>query len=139
MTWVHGTYQLIANGSIVMTPFGDGFQQVQDPCAAVSNFIQLYNETELYQSWRIFLDPVDGPKLHLFQFDGSPVAPQFQISATPNMLPTQSLINNTASDSGSLQSRSQTKRSGGERAWTPTGVGALLVSLVTVGAASLIL
>lgn len=27
-------------------PFGDGFQQVQDPCATVSSFIQLYNDTE---------------------------------------------------------------------------------------------
>ncbi|KAF8964253.1 chaperone for protein-folding within the ER, fungal-domain-containing protein [Flammula alnicola] len=64
------------NGSISMTPMGDGFQQIQDPCAAVSNFVE----------WRIFQDPTQGFKLHLFQFDGSPVAPQFQISTTPNML-----------------------------------------------------
>lgn len=78
-----------------MTPFGDGFQQIQDPCAAQSNFIELYNETELYQSWQIFQDPVTGYKLHLFQFDGSPVAPQFQVSPQPNMLPTQLLRNVT--------------------------------------------
>ena len=79
-----------------MTPFGDGYQQVQDPCAAVSNQFENFNYTELYQSWRIFTDPTDGYKLHLFEFDGTPVAPQFQVSASPNMLPTEMLRNVTA-------------------------------------------
>lgn len=94
--WVHGKYELLGNGSIVMTPNGDGYQQIQDPCAAVSNFIENYNITELYVQWRIFTDPVDGFKLHLFQFDGAPLAPQFQISTTPQMLPTRQLRNVTA-------------------------------------------
>ncbi|KAH8109764.1 chaperone for protein-folding within the ER, fungal-domain-containing protein [Phellopilus nigrolimitatus] len=93
ISWIHGTYELVSNGSIVTHPMGDGFQQVQDPCAATSNFVQNFNITELYQSWRIFQDPVDGYKLHLFQFDGSPLAPQFQVSTEPNMLPTQLLRN----------------------------------------------
>jgi hypothetical protein len=76
-----------------LTPFGDGYQQVQDPCAAVSNFVQDYNYTELISQWRIFTDPVQGFKLHLFAFDGSPIPPQFQVSTTPNMLPTQPLRN----------------------------------------------
>lgn len=95
--WVHGRYTLQPNGSITMIPLGDGFQQIQDPCAAVSNFIEVYNLTELYQSWQIFLDPqTAGYKLHLFQFDGSPLAPQFLVSAVPNMLPTQLLRNVSA-------------------------------------------
>jgi len=94
--WVHGRYALLGNGSIVMTPMGDGFQQIQDPCAAVSNFIEPYNLTELYQSWRIFQDPQTlDYKLHLFAFNGAPVAPQFKVSDTPNMLPTQLLRNAT--------------------------------------------
>lgn len=141
MNWVHGTYELLGNGSIVMTPFGDGFQQIQDPCGAVSNFIEIYNDTELYQSWRIFQDINDGPKLHMFQFDGSPVAPQFLLSATPNMLPTQPLRNVTpppvAADSS--QKRSLTKRNAGERTWTPASVVTLVVSLGTVCAASFVL
>lgn len=136
MNWVHGTYQLLGNGSIVMTPFGDGYQQIQDPCGAVSNFIEIYNFTELYQSWRIFLDPQDGPKLHLFQFDGSPVAPQFQLSATPNMLPTRPLRNVTTVTAASK--RSLTKRSAGEKSWAPAGIVAL-VSVGTACAASFIL
>jgi hypothetical protein len=75
VVWVHGTYVLNPNGSISMTPFGDGFQQVQDPCAAVSNFIQVYNDTEYYESWRIFLDPTTGYHLQLFAFNGEPVNP----------------------------------------------------------------
>lgn len=80
-----------------MQPLGDGYQQIQDPCAAESNFIEDYNITELYQSWRIFQDPQSAEfKLHLFQFDGAPLAPQFLVSAQPNMLPTRLLRNVTA-------------------------------------------
>ncbi|CAA7261559.1 unnamed protein product [Cyclocybe aegerita] len=93
--WVHGRYTLNANGSITMTPFEDGYQQIQDPCAAVSNFIESYPYREYYIGWRIFRDPTAGPKLHLFQFDGVPVAPQFLVSTTPNMLPTRNLRNTT--------------------------------------------
>jgi len=104
INWAHGKYSLNSNGSITMVPLGDGFQQVQDPCAAVSNFIEVYNQTEYYKGWRIFTDPTDGFKLHLFQFDGSPVAPQFQISTTPNMLPTQMLRNVPTADTVSRRS-----------------------------------
>lgn len=104
--WVHGTYSLNANGSISMTPMGDGFQQVQDPCAAQSNFIELYNQTEYYKGWRIFQDPSAGPKLHMFQFDGSPLPPMFQLSTTPNMLPTR-LLRGGDSSTDSVQRRSE--------------------------------
>jgi Chaperone for protein-folding within the ER, fungal len=101
INWVHGQYALNPNGSITLTPFGDGYQQIQDPCAAVSNFIENYNLTEYFVQWRIFMDATAGPKLHMFQFDGSPLAPQFQVSVTPNMLPTQLLRNVTGTVSGS--------------------------------------
>lgn len=104
VNWVHGKYSLLNNGSIVLTPLGDGYQQIQDPCAAISNFIEDYNLTELYQSWRIFSDENDGPKLHLFAFNGAPLAPMFQISSTPIMLPTHLLRNVTPpADTTSLQ------------------------------------
>ena len=41
----------------------------------------------------MFQDPVDGPKLHKFAFDGTPLPPMRLLSATPNMLPTQRLRN----------------------------------------------
>jgi hypothetical protein len=94
ISWVHGKYSLLANGSIVLVPMGDGYQQIQDPCAAQSNFIEFYNHTELYQSWSIFEDTdTSNYQLRLYQFDGAPLAPQTLVSATPNMLPTQLLRN----------------------------------------------
>ena len=74
---------------------GDGFQQIQDACAAQSNFVKFYNDTELYLTWNVVRDPTGGPKLYLFQFDGTQLAPMGQVSATPNMLPTQLLRNVT--------------------------------------------
>ncbi|KDN35324.1 hypothetical protein RSAG8_11658, partial [Rhizoctonia solani AG-8 WAC10335] len=64
----HGTFVFNSNGSLSLTPFGqDGRIQVQDPCAAVSNIITLYNQTEYMVQWRIFQDATYGPKLHLFR------------------------------------------------------------------------
>jgi len=73
----------------------DGYQRIQQPCAANSDFTEAYHNQELYTSWQIFQDPVDGPKLHMFGFDGSPVTPQYLVSTTPQMLPTQLLYNTT--------------------------------------------
>lgn len=89
LQWVHGNYTKNDNGTITCVPFGDGFQQIQDPCAAQSNFVDTnYNFTEIYSQWQIFQDPVAGYKLHLWQQDGTPVSPLFQIATSPNMLPT---------------------------------------------------
>jgi hypothetical protein len=97
MNWVHGTYALQTNGSIVLTPNGDGYQQIQDPCAATSNFVQNYNDTELLVSgWYLYTDATLGISLQLYSFDGSPLAPQYQVASTPNMLPTQQLRNVSA-------------------------------------------
>lgn len=100
----HGTWQALANGSIVATPIAiDGRLQVEDPCAAQSNIIMQFNTTVLFQSWRIFQDPQRGPKLQLYQFDGSPLSPLYLIANPPNMLPTQLLsVNMTLGPDGSL-------------------------------------
>jgi hypothetical protein len=93
VVWAHGHYAALDNGSLVLTPNGDGYQQVQSPCTHDSNFIQNYNFTETMSAWRIFADPTFGPKLHLFQEDGTPVAPLFRLSEQPNMLPKEQLRN----------------------------------------------
>jgi len=91
----HGQYSLNSNGSIILTPFGeDGRIQVQDACAAKSNVITIYNQTVLFSAWRIFTDPVFGPKLHIFAFDGTPLAPMFRVYSDPLMLPTRVLSTN---------------------------------------------
>ncbi|KAF4577532.1 Reversal of tor2 lethality [Pleurotus pulmonarius] len=105
MQWVHGTYEQAANGSLVMTPFGDGYQQIQDPCAAQSNFIESYNFTEVISIVRQFRDATQGLKLHLFEFDGTPVAPLFLLSETPTMLPTRLLRNVTTGASPAIERR----------------------------------
>ncbi|GAW00107.1 Protein rot1 [Lentinula edodes] len=69
---------------------------IQDPCAAVSNFIENYNDTELLvNGYYTYTDVTLGLALQLYTFDGSPLAPMYQISSTPNMLPTQQLRNVT--------------------------------------------
>lgn len=95
MNFAHGTYTLQANGSITMIPFGDGFQQVQDTCAAVSPVIEFFNTTELYLSWNTVQDATDGMLLNLQSFDGTPVPRLYLVSTEPNMLPTQSLTNSS--------------------------------------------
>ncbi|KAJ3573988.1 hypothetical protein NP233_g2063 [Leucocoprinus birnbaumii] len=143
--WSHGKYQFNPNGSMTLFPFTDGFQQIQDPCAAVSNFIEDYRVTmELYQQWAIFVDPQAGPKLHLFQFDGSPLAPQFKVSNTPNMLPTQVLrnVSNTDSSDSSTTSSSVQRRSASGAVgnnWSARAIPAGVSGLVAVAFASLLL
>ncbi|KAJ7716816.1 chaperone for protein-folding within the ER, fungal-domain-containing protein [Mycena maculata] len=137
--WAHGHFELVSNGSIILYPIGDGYQQVQAPCAANSDFIQNYNDTELFLSWQMFEDPTYGPKLHLFQFDGSPVAPLFRVSSEPNMLPKQMLRNVTAevatvTSDGLITTETLTskkrKRSGAAELRRPMGLIAGLVALV---------
>jgi hypothetical protein len=118
-------------------PFNDGYQQIQDPCAAESNFIEDYNNTELYRNFAIFQDLTQGPKLHLFQFDGAPLAPQFQVSTTPIMLPTQQLRNLPKNETEKQQQRrSLEERSNGaidNRRWKAVSIvggGMTVIGLV---------
>jgi len=134
VNWVHGTCALQPNGSLVLTPNGDGYQQIQDPCAAVSDFVQNYNDTELLPSgWYFYTDSVLGLTLQLYQYDGSPLAPQYQVSSTPNMLPTQRLRNVTAATT--VLSR---RGNGAEQArrllgdWTVASTAATIIFAVVV-------
>lgn len=138
LNWHHGEYTLNPNGSITLNPYNDGYQQIQDPCAAETNFIEGYNFTERYMSWQIFRDPSDGPKLHLFQADGTPVAPLFQVYSTPNMLPTRLLRNVTVTVTGDSQSLFAAANSASQR-WTAEGVVGLVSGVFAVGVASILL
>jgi len=147
LNWVHGTYQFLSNGSILMTPMGDGFQQIQDACAAQSNFVEFYNDTELYLTWNIVQDPTRGPMLYLFQFDGTQLAPMGQVSATPNMLPTQVLRNVTTSQFTSQNgfvSTGDTSKKAGDAQVLSVSKAERVVSLSTavagvLGAAALVM
>ncbi|KAG2122401.1 chaperone for protein-folding within the ER, fungal-domain-containing protein [Suillus cothurnatus] len=141
MNWSHGTYVLASNGSIVMTPFGDGYQQIQDPCAAISNFIENYNYTELYVLWNIYQDPVMGYTLQLYQYDGTPLPPQYLVTTSPNMLPTQALrnVSSTTTTSATVQNAAVVNANAGERRWEVASVTGLLTVISGLGLASLLL
>jgi hypothetical protein len=133
MNWVHGNYVVNGNSSITLSPLGDGYQQIQDPCAAVTNFVENYNLTELISLYQIFQDPIDGYKLHLFQFDGQPLPPQFQVSTTPTMLPTQMLRNVTAPPASNSQGGSSTlnKRNAADGRWSQVNSQLLIVGILS--------
>jgi len=95
LNWCHGHFTLQPNGSITLTPVADGYQRIQEPCAANSDFTEPYHNQELYTSWQLFQDPKDGYKLHMFAFDGTALSPLYLVSTTPQMLPTQLLYNTT--------------------------------------------
>ncbi|EMD39488.1 hypothetical protein CERSUDRAFT_111788 [Gelatoporia subvermispora B] len=133
IVWHHGTYAVQPNTSIVLTPFGDGYQQVQDSCAAVTNFVQDYNNTELLSTWAVEQDPILGSRLFLFQFDGTPWPPMLFVSSTPNMLPTRSLRNITGPV---VLAALSTNAGESVRSW---GLGSLVSGAVAAGLASLLL
>jgi hypothetical protein len=129
LNWHHGTYAVDQSvNSITLTPFGDGYQQIQNVCEAVTNFIESYNQTEFYQMYQIFQDPVDGYKLHLYDATGTPYAPMFYKSATPIMNPSK-LLRNVTSPVGTGSVKVQ-KRNAGEMTSSPTSAGLVVVALV---------
>jgi len=123
-----------------MVPLGDGYQQIQDPCAAQSDFIENYNLTELYVMYQIFLDDITGYKLHLFQFDGTPLAPQFQLSTSPNMLPTQLLRNVTqpvVTNSDGLVTKRSIETNGVVTSWSVSSTLGVAMTLFGLGLTTL--
>jgi len=132
ITWQHGTFEYLPNGSLSLTPFGeDGFQQVEDPCAAVSNQINRYNQSILFQMWRIFPLPGGGVHLNLYEFDGTPVAPMNIVANPPNMLPTQP-INTPSSTASANAKRDIEVRSSASRSIYMSGSIVLMVVLGAV-------
>jgi hypothetical protein len=131
--WQHGPYQLMPNGSIVLDPYSeDGRQQVQDPCAAESNVLRQFNQTTLFQSWRIFRDPQGRNKLHLFRYDGAPLPPMFQVYVTPQMLPTRKLTNTTIGVVAQSPNQKLRKRSAAVATSSPGTAFALFVAVLAV-------
>ncbi|KAH7335053.1 chaperone for protein-folding within the ER, fungal-domain-containing protein [Rhizoctonia solani] len=91
----HGTYELLSNGSIALTPFAnDGTLEVRNKCLP-DNGTQPYGDPSLIESWGITEDHT-GPVLHL----DLPHLPGFKLPLVydpPNMLPTHQINNNTRS------------------------------------------
>lgn len=142
INWHHGEYQVNDNGSMTLFPLSDGFQQVQDPCAAISNLVETYNNTEYYQLYQIFLDQAtNGYKLHLFQHDGQKVTPQFKNSDEPNMHPVELLRNTSISAQSTKNKRSfveEEKRSNSAFS-SSLAVSSLVGGMILAGVSSILL
>ena len=58
MQWQHGTYEIFANGSLIMTPFAvDGRQLMSDPCNGDDAVYTRYNQTETMEVCQLSLFP----------------------------------------------------------------------------------
>lgn len=139
--WLHGTWEVLSNTSIVMTPiWGDGYQQIQDPCAARSNFVENYNGTELYSTYAFSTDTADGRRrFQLFEHNGVPLPPMFLISETPTMLPTNKLRNVSAPATVDNQKRELGADSGSGDRVNIVDKAAVVVSMAALGLSSLLI
>jgi len=90
--------------------------------------------------YQIFLDEVTGYKLHLFKFDGTPLAPQFQLSTSPNMLPTQVLRNVSqpvVTNPDGLVTKRSLETNGAVASWSVGGTMGAAMTLFGLGLATL--
>ncbi|KAI9761115.1 MAG: hypothetical protein M4579_001267 [Chaenotheca gracillima] len=91
MQFQHGKYTKESNGSLVLKPFSvDGRQLLSDPCSYENAIYTRYHQAEMFKQYEVITsDPYHGvPRLNLFQFDGSPLAPMYLVYKPPQMLPT---------------------------------------------------
>ncbi|EGV65765.1 Reversal of tor2 lethality [Yamadazyma tenuis] len=102
LTYQHGTYEILANGSVSLTPLAvDGRQLLSDPCGSsgVSNpdyettsFYSRYVQSTLFKTYQVSVDAYHGRyKLQIYQFDGSLMQPLYLAYKPPLMLPTYAL------------------------------------------------
>jgi hypothetical protein len=117
LTFQHGTYTILSNGSLQLTPFEvDGRQLVSDPCedGGISTYNR-YNQSEFYIQYTVAVDPYHGRyKLSLYQWDGTPTQPLYLAYRPPMMLPTETL-NPTATGDAATASASATATSNEKR------------------------
>lgn len=109
LTFQHGTYEILSNGSLLLTPFEvDGRQLLSEPCEdyGISTYSR-YVQTELYAQFSVYVDPYHGRyRLNLFEWDGTPVQPLYLAYRPPMMLPTETLNpTDTAAETHSLRKR----------------------------------
>jgi hypothetical protein len=93
MQWQHGSYEKLANGSLILTPIKvDGRQLYSDPCQYKSAVYTRYNTTERFKQYQVYTDGYHKkPRLDLFQADGAPLLPLYLAYSPPSMLPTTTL------------------------------------------------
>lgn len=111
ITYQHGKYQLLANGSLVLTPLAvDGRQLLSDPCGISFTHAQYqrYIQPTWFKTYQVMVSPYYGRMmLQIYQFDGSPMQPLYLAYKPPMMLPTHAL---NPTDKASETSTSLSKR-----------------------------
>ena len=114
MQWQHGTYNVAANGSIVLFPIGvDGRQLTSAPCSYENAMFIRYEQFELFKSYQVQTDHFHNvPRLNLFKSDGSPMQPMYLMYSPPQMLPTQTL--NPTRTGAQATGKAKVKRDGQE-------------------------
>ncbi|KAJ5910885.1 Protein r.t1.c1 [Penicillium subrubescens] len=93
MQWQHGSYVLLANGSLILTPIAvDGRQLLSEPCRKGISSYTRYNNTEYFRGYSVQVDKYHGiQRLDLTQADGKIMQPMYLTYRPPKMLPTSTL------------------------------------------------
>lgn len=103
ITYQHGTYELLLNGSMVLHPIAvDGRQLISEPCGNnpnLSTYVRYYQPTNFREVLVYVLAYHGRQTLQIFQFDGLKMQPLYLAYKPPMMLPTETL-NPTNSDAG---------------------------------------
>lgn len=110
LIYQHGTYEILNNGSVVLTPIAvDGRQLVSDPCnEGNSSVYSRYVQPTLFRTFQVYLDNYAGRlTLQIYQFDGSVMQPLYLAYRPPLMLPTYALnpTNKASKTKSSLRKR----------------------------------
>ncbi|ABN67755.1 suppressor of tor2 [Scheffersomyces stipitis CBS 6054] len=115
VTYQHGTYELLSNGSLVLTPIAvDGRQLLSDPCATGNNqsTYTRYVQPTWFKTYQVFVDSYHGRyTLQIYQFDGSMMQPLYLAYKPPLMLPTYALNPTDAASKTKSSLRRRVKRS----------------------------
>ncbi|KAI3404642.2 ROT1 [Candida oxycetoniae] len=119
VTYQHGSYEILANGSVVLTPIAvDGRQLLSDPCNQEDPNTSTYTryvQATMFKTFQRYVDPYHGRwTLQIYQFDGSKMQPLYLAYKPPLMLPTSALNPTDAAsetDSALGSTRNKIKRS----------------------------
>ncbi|RLV93113.1 Protein ROT1 [Spathaspora sp. JA1] len=117
VTYQHGKYELLSNGSLVLTPIAvDGRQLLSDPCNSPDPSKSTYTryvQPTWFKTYQVYIDPYHGRyTLQIYQFDGSKMQPLYLAYKPPVMLPTYALnpIDDESTTATSLPQQQKVKR-----------------------------
>ncbi|SGZ49384.1 CIC11C00000005201 [Sungouiella intermedia] len=115
ITYQHGKYEILNNGSVVLTPIAvDGRQLLSQPCGDFPNEARYvrYVQPTWFKTYEVMISPYYGRyMLQIYQFDGSPMQPLYLAYKPPMMLPTYALNPTDKASETSSSLRKRVKRS----------------------------